>query len=209
MTIEAIPSVRVDDREILLLGTAHVSAESVQQVEAAIRETAPDCVCVELDEKRLKALSDPDAWKRLDLFTVIRQGQFSTLIANILLSSHQKRMGLQTGVKPGAELHKAVTTAQELGIPVVLVDREIKTTLRRVWSLTPWWRRFKLAGGLLESIFETEKVTEEDLGNLREQDTLSSMMDEMGKEFPEVRQVMLDERDHFMVGRIRQAPGKR
>lgn len=209
MTTETIPTVRVDDREILLLGTAHVSAESVLQVEAAIREAAPDCVCVELDEKRLQALSDPDAWKKLDLFTVIRQGQFSTLIANILLSSHQKRMGLQTGVRPGSELYKAVTTARELGIPVVLVDREIKTTLRRVWSLTPWWRRLKLSAGLLESVFETDKVTEEDLGKLREQDNLSSMMDEMGKEFPEVRQVMLDERDHFMVGRIRQAPGKR
>lgn len=203
-----IPSIEVGERRIHLLGTAHVSSQSVEEVRQAIRELAPDCVCVELDEKRLKSLDDPDAWKKLDLFTVIRQGQLSTLLANLLLSSHQKRMGQQTGVRPGAELHAAVTTARELGIPVALVDREIKTTLRRVWSKTPWWRRIKLAAGLFESIFETDTLDEADLAKMREQDNLSSMMDEMGKSFPEVRQVMLDERDHFMVAKIRASEGK-
>lgn len=209
MTSQELPTIELGDRRIQLLGTAHVSQESVREVEEAIRRHCPDCVCVELDEKRLKALVEPDAWKKLDLIAVIKQGQLSTLVANLMLASHQKRMGLQTGVKPGAELLAAVQTAQELGIPVLLVDREIKTTLRRAWSLTPWRRRFLLGGSLVESLFDKTPVTEEKLGEMREQDTLSAMMDEMGKTFPEIREVVLSERDHFMVGRIRAAEGKR
>ena len=210
MSEASILTVPADGREYLLLGTAHVSAESVAQVEAAVRESAPDCVCVELDEKRLQALSDPEAWKRLDLISVIRQGQFSTLLANLLLSSFQRRMGLQTGVRPGSELLAAVRTARELGVPVVLVDREIKTTLRRTWALTPWRRRLKLVAGLIESAFDkSEEVSEETLAKMREQDTLSALMEEMGRTFPEVRQVLLSERDEFMAGKLREAPGKR
>jgi len=207
MNPEDLPIIATGDRTIQLLGTAHVSQESVHEVEAAIRALSPDCVCVELDEKRLKALVDPDAWKKLDLISVIKQGQLSTLVANLMLASYQKRMGLQTGVKPGAELLAAVQTAQELNIPVVLVDREIKTTLRRAWSLTPWRRKFLLAGSLIESLFDKTPVTEEKLGEMREQDTLSAMMDEMGNTFPEIRSVVLSERDQFMVGRIRAATG--
>lgn len=209
MSSSDLRTIDLADRQILLLGTAHVSRDSVREVEEAIRTLSPDRVCVELDEKRLKALTEPDAWKKLDLISVIKQGQLSTLVANLMLASHQKRMGLQTGVKPGAELLAAVQTAQELGIPVDLVDREIKTTLRRAWSLTPWRRRLMLAGSLFESLFDKTPVTEEKLGEMREQDTLSALMDEMGKTFPEIREVVLSERDHFMVGRIRATEGKK
>lgn len=209
MSTPSIRTIPLADREIHLLGTAHVSQESVRQVEEAIRELSPDCVCVELDEKRLEAFSNPDAWKKLDLRTVIRNGQTGTLLANLMLASHQKRMGLQTGVKPGAELIAAVNVARELGIPVVLVDREIKLTLRRAWALTPWRRRFLLAGSLVGSLFEDTELTEDQLAEMRQQDTLSAMMDEMGKTFPEIRQVVMTERDHFMVGRVRETTGKK
>lgn len=209
MTSESIQSIPVGDREIFLLGTAHVSSESVREVEEAVRALRPDCVCVELDKGRLEALSDPDAWKKLDLIAIIRKGQLSTLVANLMLASHQKRMGLQTGVKPGSELVAAVRVSQELGIPVVLVDREIKTTLGRAWALTPWRRRFLLAGSLLEGLFDRTPLDEQKLAEMREQDTLTALMDEMGKTFPEIRQVVIVERDHFMTGRILASEGKK
>jgi pheromone shutdown-related protein TraB len=210
MSDSSLLNVAVGDREFLLLGTAHVSAESVEQVRAAVRESEPDCVCVELDEKRLASLSDPEGWKKLDLVTVIRRGQFATLLANLFLASYQKRMGLQTGVRPGSELVAAVEEARAKGIPVVLVDREIRTTLRRTWALTPWRRRLKLVVGLLEGVFgEGEEISEDTLAQLREKDTLGAMMDEMGKTFPEVRQVLLAERDEYMVGKVREAAGRR
>ena len=209
MSLADIQTVSSKDREILLLGTAHVSAESVKEVESAIRELRPDRVCVELDAKRLKSLSDPDAWKQLDLINVIRQGQLSTLVANLMLASHQKRMGMQTGVKPGAELVAAVRTAEELGIPVELVDREIKTTLKRAWMLTPWRRRFSLLGALLEGVFDRSPMDEQKLAEMRQHDTLTALMDEMGRAFPEIRDVLITERDHFMTGRILACEGKR
>lgn len=209
MEISNLRRIHIDDREIILLGTAHISQESIEQVKSAIQQEKPDRVCVELDAGRLKALTEPDRWKTLDLKTIIKQGQLSTLVANLLLSSYQKRMGQQTGVKPGQELLAAVETAEELGIPVDLSDREVKTTLKRAWRLTPWYRRFTLLGTLFGSLFDRTKVTEEQLREIREQDTLGAMMEEFGKSFPELKQVVITERDHFLAGRILGAEGKR
>lgn len=209
MEISSIHRITLGDREIVLLGTAHISQESIDQVDYAIRNEKPDRVCVELDAGRLKALTEPDRWKTLDLKAVIKQGQLSTLVANLMLSSYQKRMGLQTGVKPGQELLAAVQVAGELGIPVDLADREVKTTLRRAWRLTPWWRRLMLLATLVESLFDRTKVSEEQLREIKEQDTLSAMMDEFGKSFPELKQVVISERDHYLAGRILAAEGKK
>lgn len=209
MEISNIHRIQLGDREIILLGTAHISQESISQVQESIRSERPDRVCVELDAGRLKALTEPDRWKSLDLKTIIRQGQLSTLVANLMLSSYQKRMGQQTGVRPGQELLVAVETAEELGIPFDLVDREVKTTLKRAWRLTPWYRRFTLLGTLLGSLFDRSEVTEAQLREIKQQDTLSAMMEEFGKSFPELKQVVITERDHFLAGRIFAAQGKR
>lgn len=209
MEISNIHRIQLGDREIILLGTAHISQESISQVQESIRNERPDRVCVELDAGRLKALTEPDRWKSLDLKAIIRQGQLSTLVANLMLSSYQKRMGQQTGVRPGQELLVAVETAEELGIPFDLVDREVKTTLKRAWRLTPWYRRFTLLGTLLGSLFDRSEVTEAQLREIKQQDTLSAMMEEFGKSFPELKQVVITERDHFLAGRILAAQGKR
>ena len=201
--------IELNGRTILLLGTAHISQDSIEQVERTIREEMPDQVCVELDEGRLKSLTEPDRWKNLDIKTVIRQGQLSTLVANLMLASYQKRMGLQTGVKPGQELLAAVHTANELKIPVTLADREVRTTLRRAWRLTPWYRKFLLVGALIQSLFDRTEISEEQLTEIKRQDTLGAMMEEFGKSFPELKQVVISERDHFLAGRILHAPGKK
>ena len=205
----SLQRISVGDREFTILGTAHISQESIQHVEQAIREEMPDRVCVELDAGRLKALTEPDRWKTLDLRSVIRQGQLSTLVANLMLSSYQKRMGLQTGVRPGQELLAAVEASNALGIPVDLADREVKITLRRAWRMTPLRRKFLLMGALIESLFDRTHVSEDQLREIRQQDTLGAMMDEFGKTFPELRQVVISERDHFLAGRIQAAQGKR
>lgn len=194
-------------REIVLIGTAHISQESTDLVRRVIADEKPDTVCVELDQGRLQSLSEPDRWKSLDLKDVIRRKQMSTLVVNLVLSSYQKRMGDQTGVKPGSELKAAVDEANAHNIPVVLADREIKVTLRRAWACTPWYRKFKLLAGLFESIFDNTEVSEEQLREIRQQDTLSSLMTDFGKAFPELRSVLIDERDQYLADKIRNAPG--
>lgn len=200
---------RDDGKEFIVIGTAHISQESKELVERTIAEESPDTVCVELDEGRLKSLDDPERWKKTDLRKIIKEHQLGTLIANLVLGSYQKRMGLQTGVRPGAELYGAVLAARAADIPVVLADRDIKITLRRTWSCTPWLRKFSLIGSLFASLFDKTEVSEEELAKIKQQDSLSSMMQEFGESFPEVKSVLIDERDQFLAGRIRNAPGKK
>lgn len=198
-----------DGREIILIGTAHISNASKELVKQTIEQEKPDTVCVELDEGRYKSLKEPDRWKNTDLKEVIKKKQLATLIANLVLGSYQKRMGAQTGVKPGAELKEAAEIAESKGTQLVLSDRDIKITLKRAWACTPWYRKFNLLGGLFASIFDKTEISEEDLAKIREQDALSTMMQEFGKTFPEVKQVLIDERDQFLAGKIKSAPGKK
>lgn len=198
-----------DDREIILIGTAHISQASKELVRETIENEHPDTVCIELDEGRLQSIRDPERWKKTDLKEVIKKKQLATLIANLVLGSYQKRMGDQTGVKPGSELKEAADIATEKDIPIVLADRDIKITLKRTWACTPWYRKLSLLGGLFGSIFDKTEISEEDLAKIKEQDALNSMMQEFGKTYPEVKQVLIDERDQFLAGRIKNAEGKK
>ena len=198
-----------DNREIVLVGTAHISQISKDLVHETIETENPDTVCVELDEGRLKSIQDPNRWKNTDLRDVIRKKQLATLIANLVLGSYQKRMGAQTGVKPGSELKEAVDVANAKNIPIVLADRDIKITLKRTWACTPWYRKFSLLGGLFASIFDKTEISEDELQKIKEKDALNSMMQEFGKTFPEVKQVLIDERDQFLASKIKNAPGNK
>ena len=198
-----------DNREIVLVGTAHISQVSKELVRETIENEKPDTVCVELDAGRMQSLKDPDRWKNTDLKSVIKNKQLATLIANLVLGSYQKRMGAQTGVKPGAELKEAVDEAEGNKIPVFLADRDIKITLKRAWACTPWYRKLSLLGGLFGSIFDKTQVSEEELAKIKEQDSLSAMMQEFGKTFPEVKKVLIDERDQYLASKIKSAPGNK
>lgn len=199
----------LDGREIVLIGTAHVSRESVETVRRVIEEEAPETVCVELDAQRLQALRDENRWRALNLVQIIRKGQGPLLLANLVLASFQKRMGLQTGVKPGAELVAAVLAAEERGVAVELVDRDLRTTLLRAWRLTGWWKRLNLIAALIASMFENQKVDEAELARLRQSDTLTALLDEMGDQLPVVKKILVDERDLYMAHFIRLAPGRK
>ena len=198
-----------DSREIVLVGTAHISQVSKELVRKNNKKEKPDTVCVELDAGRMQSLKDPDRWKKTDLKEVIKKKQLATLIANLVLGSYQKRMGKQTGVKPGAELKEAVDVSESAGIPIVLADRDIKITLKRAWACTRWYRKLSLLGGLFASIFDKTEISEEELEKIKEQDSLSAMMQEFGKTFPEVKQVLIDERDQFLASKIKSAAGKK
>lgn len=204
-----ITRIQLEDREVILVGTAHISQESVETVRAIIEEERPDVVCVELDEQRFRALRERERWEELDLRQIIRDRQLMFLMARLALMSFQKRMGSYTGVKPGAEMAAAVEIAEEQGAEIVLCDRDVRVTLLRAWRLTPWWKRAALAFSLLFGVFERTEVDEDELAELRQQHNISGMLDELGEAMPEVKDVLVDERDTFMAREIRQAsPGK-
>lgn len=202
-------SLKIDDKEIILIGTAHISQDSVETVIRTIDEITPDTVCVELDTQRYQSLINKKGWESLNLKELIKKKQVPFLLSNLALSSYQKRMGLQTGVKPGAELAAAAQTAEEKGMEVKLVDRNIRITLLRVWRKTGLWNKMKVMASLFGSLFEKQELNEAELAKLRESDTLSSMLDEMGKLLPSVKQILVDERDTYMAYHIRNAPGEK
>jgi pheromone shutdown-related protein TraB len=154
-------------------------------------------------------LSNPRHWESLNLIQVLKQGQAPFLLANLALASFQKRMGLHTGVKPGAELAAAAATTQELGKDLQLVDREIRTTLLRAWRKAGFWKKMTLLSTLLASMFDSQTLDEEELAKLRQTDTLTAMLDEMADVLPTVKTILVDERDTFMAHKIFKSPGEK
>jgi pheromone shutdown-related protein TraB len=201
--------IELDTKTILLVGTAHISQQSADLVEKIIEQEHPDTVCIELDEKRYTALSQPKRWENLDLKQIIRKKQLSTLLVNLVLSSYQKKLGGQLGIQPGAELLGAAKAAEKLGIPVELCDRDVRVTLRRAWKATSFYRKGYLVATLLASLFDDTEMDEEKLAELRKKDVLSEMMNEIGEALPAAKHVLIDERDIFMAEKIKSAPGRR
>lgn len=201
--------VSVQDRAFILVGTAHVSQESIALVREVLSREKPDCVCVELDAQRYAALSQQQHWQDLDLRAVIRQRHLGTLIVNLVLASYQKKLGGQLGVLPGTELLAATRVAQEQGIPFVLCDREVRVTLQRAWRSAPFLKKMLLLSSLVASLFDTTPVSEETLRAMRRQDALSALLDDLGEALPTLRTVLIDERDRYMAQKIREAAGKR
>lgn len=203
-----VTRIEVDGREILLIGTAHISQESVDTVQRVIEVEQPDTVCVELDDERLKTLTEDQSWEDLDLIEVIKNRQLTFLMARLALMAFQKRMGSYTGVKPGAEMSAAVDQARAQGARLELVDRNVRTTLLRAWRMTPFWRRTFVALSLAAGIFDSGEIDEEDLAELRKSPNITEILDELGEALPSVKGVLVDERDLYMAHRIRNAPGE-
>jgi len=196
-------------RQFVLVGTAHISQESVELVREVIEKERPDCVCIELDEARFEALSNQQRWEGLDLREVIRKRQLAHLLANLLLASYQKRLGLQLGVTPGSELLEAAKVAEECDIPISLCDRDIRITLRRAWHALSWWKKIQLIAGLGASAFDTPELSEEDLREIKKRDVLSELMKDLGDAMPALKRALIDERDTYLAQKIRETPGDR
>ncbi|MBW2363325.1 MAG: TraB/GumN family protein [Deltaproteobacteria bacterium] len=201
--------VALGGREFLLVGTAHISRESADLVREVIEAERPDAVCVELDAQRFAALSQKRRFDSLDLKQVIRSRQLAPLIANLLLASYQKRLGGALGVAPGTELMEAAHTAERLGIPMSLCDRDVRITLRRAWAAMSFWKKSRLVSEFLASAFDHQEIDEAELRRLREGDVLSELMAELGQAMPELKRVLIDERDTYLSQRIRETDGQR
>jgi pheromone shutdown protein TraB len=187
-----------------VIGTAHVSSTSVDEVKAVIAALAPDVVAVELCKPRYDALSQERAFRDLNIFKVIREGRTLYLLAHLALASYQRRMGAALGVKPGAELLAAVEAGHAAGARVELIDREINLTLKRTWSNIGLWKRSMLLSSMLVGGDDdaSPPVTADAIEQLKDQKALSSMLDELAKTFPEVKGPLIDERDRYMASQM-------
>lgn len=199
-----------DGRQIYVIGTAHVSAKSAELVEKMLRELKPDSVAVELCNPRYRALRHPDEWKKMDIVQVIRSGKTFFLIAQLMLASFQKKIGRKLGVKPGAEMMRAIEVADEIGAQTVLADREVAITLYRTWASLGFKGGLKLLWALLlDSFSSSEELTEDEIERLKTADALEEAMQDFAKVLPSVRESLIDERDKYLATKIAHAPGQR
>ncbi len=202
-----VQRLRDGEREIILVGTAHVSKDSVRLVEEVLAAEAPDTVCVELCASRFQALRQKDRWRDTDIIKVVREKKAFLLLSNLLLVSFQKRIARKMDVTPGAEMLRAIEMADERGAQIWLADRDIRATLSRAWHALGWWSRIKLLYQLLTSMGAAEEITEEEIERLKQQDVLESLLAEVGRSMPMLKTILIDERDRYLAAKIRRAPG--
>jgi pheromone shutdown-related protein TraB len=203
-----VTRVQVQDRDIYLVGTAHLSKESVEDVRMTIEQVRPEAICVELCKARHQTMTQADNWRKMDIFKIIRQKKAVFLLAQLVLSSFYRRLGQKLGIQPGAEMLEGIHLAEQTGATLVLADRDIDITLKRVWGYLGFWNKLKLAMQMMMSIFLTEKIDTDMIEQLKKQDQLEAIMAEFAQRFPEIKRRLIDERDTYLAQKIRTAPGK-
>jgi pheromone shutdown-related protein TraB len=209
LELDCVTCLSYEGREIYLVGTAHVSQRSVEDVGRVVDELRPDTVCVELDAARHQALVDPKRWRHLDVFDVIRQRRVPFMLTSLALSSYQRRLGAKLGVRPGAEMLAAIEHAERVGARLVLADRDIQATLKRTWAALSLWDCLQLAGALVGSLFAKGEITKEQVEALKDRDNIGELVREFAEVMPRLQGPLIDERDRFLMSSIREAPGRR
>lgn len=202
-------TLQFEDKEIIFVGTAHVSKASAEEVKECIERYHPDCVCIELDEDRYETLLHPNQWKNTDLVQVIRSNRAGYLLANIILSSYQRKMASKMEVSTGQEMLQGIESAKEIHAELALVDRKIQTTFTRIWRKHSFWQKCKLIVLLISAIFDDEEISEEDLEELKQSETLEAALSEVSKKFPVIADVLVHERDQVLAYKIKNAPGNK
>lgn len=192
----------LNDHDITILGTAHVSRNSAETVTALLATGAFDQVAIELCPARYGMLSNKDHWRSQDLFKLIREGRAGLMLANLVLSAYQQRLADQFGIEPGAEMRAAIASADEQQLPILLIDRDLGVTLKRVWRSMGFWSKFSLFGGLATSVFSRETISEADIEQLKQGDLLESAFAEFAQQSPTLFQTLIDERDRYMAAAL-------
>ncbi|GAB4071953.1 TraB/GumN family protein [Barrientosiimonas marina] len=209
MAEDNITRVHLNNKEYILIGTAHVSKDSAEQVKEVVEAEQPDAICIELDQQRYKSITEGDKWRDMDIFQVIKEKRASLLLVNLAISSFQKRIASQFGINAGQEMIQGINSADETGAELVLADRDIQITFSRIWANLGFKGKAMLLMQVFASIFSRETISEEDLEELKSKDMLDSMLEEFTKQFPRLKKPLIDERDQYLAEKIKQAPGEK
>lgn len=198
-----------EDKEIILVGTAHVSKESTKLVASVIEEENPNTVCVELCESRYQAIRQKDRWQNMNIIKVIKEKKAFLLLSNLLLASFQKRIADKFDIKPGAEMIKAIETGESIGAEIHLADRDIRVTLSRTWRAMGLWGKIKILFQLLLSVGKIDEISEEDIEKMKQEDMLQTLLSDVRKSLPVLGNILIDERDRYLAHKIKEAPGEK
>lgn len=196
-----------EDKKIILVGTAHVSRESADLVVSVIEEVKPETVCIELCESRYDAIRQKKKWQDTNIIKVIKDKKAFLLLSNLLLASFQKRIADKFDIKPGEEIIKAIETGETVGANIHLADRDIRITLSRTWRGMGLWNKLKLLFQLILSVGDIDDISEKDIEKMKQADVLETLLSDVGKSLPVIKDILIDERDRYLTHKIRTAPG--
>ena len=187
-----------ESHEIVIVGTAHVSEKSVQEVVGRIEELRPDIVAVELCPARYRAITGQEDEREIKISELLSGGKLYLLLVQWFLAYIQRKMGEEMGVKPGSEMLAAIEAAKKVGARVALVDRDISITIQRFWSAMSLLDKFRLVWSLLPAAFGRGEE-EIDIDSITQADIVSQMISEFRKISPGAANVLVDERDAFLA----------
>ena len=199
-------------RECLtIIGTAHVSEESVNEVKDAIYEQHPDVVAIELDRGRYqkirKQMMGIEEDEHISVTQIIKENKVGLFFTSTLLGYFQSKIGADVDVAPGSEMIGAIEASQDLQIPIALIDREINTTLQRALNKMGFMEKAKFAYGLIASVLGFDDEDEDiDIEELKNPENLDELMEMFKDEAPSVYEVLVYERDAYLAGKIMQLP---
>jgi len=201
--------VKIDDH-IILIGTAHISQQSVDEVTKAIETYNPDVVAIELCPRRYKNLTEKDQWENTPVTALLKSNNAYFLLAQTFLSSVQRKLGKDHGVQPGSEMIAAINEAKKQEKDIELVDRDIAVTLKRAWKKMGFKEKFRVLWEFLKAMvgFDEEEMEEIDLEELMNQDMISTMLEEFGEIAPSVTTVLIHERDQYIAQKIKHLQDK-
>ena len=204
---ESVTVIEDGDKRFFLVGTAHVSEESVEDVRRTIEIVQPDSICVELCPARHQAMMQRDNWRKMDIYKVIKEGKAVFLMIQLVLQAFYRKIGDKLGVQPGAEMMEGVRLAGETGATLVLADRDVQVTLKRVWGFLGFWKKFQLLTQLMASVFVDDDVDKTLIEDMKKKDQLAAIMGAFAEDFPQIKERLIDERDIYLAQKIRRAPG--
>lgn len=211
MDIELIePSVHLiteGEKKWYLVGTAHISKESVALAEKIIREHRPDSVAIELCASRFQTLRNPERWKNTDIVQVLKQKRGYLLLTQLVLAAFQRRLGKSLDIAPGAEMVAAANAAEAINAQIVLADREVKTTFKRVWSNLTWSSTVQLMVAMFRGLFEKKTLSAEEIEKMKSSDMLEELLQDFTTAFPDIKIPLIEERDKYLTAKTKSAPG--
>jgi pheromone shutdown-related protein TraB len=198
-----IQHIALENKDITLVGTAHVSYESAEEVRRTVEEIHPDAIAIELDQGRYNAMTQGKSWEKTDITQIIKQKKVGFLLANILLSSYQDRLAKQMDVRVGEEMRVAIELAHERDIEILCIDRDIQTTFLRIWRTLRLKDKWNLLIALVTSVFDDAKISEQEIEKLKEGDMIQAMISEFAGKFPSIVETLVYERDQVMAYQLK------
>ena len=198
----------LSDKTITLIGTAHVSHASADEVLQTLENGSFDTIAIELDDDRYTALTENKRWETTDIVRIIKEKKTGLLMAQLVLSAYQKRLALQSDIQVGQEMITAIEVAHRKNIRLAKIDRSVTLTFQRIWRSLNLWDKLSMLNHLISAAFEKEAFSEADIEALKQQDLLEASMAEVTQRFPKIALTLVDERDRIMAYKLRHAKGQ-